>query len=681
MELFGYLCSPLCRGKAEAQGIEIPVFAGQTSVRQARFWRKTGWTVSVGAVVGLGLLSFWFWYVWIGGIPKPVYSVTFAQPAYSGQSALVGKDQLVFLRGDTLARHDLKQKKEIWSQRVTDQKLVEAAVARAMKETEAAIAEANSKDPDNAPKMPNPEKLRMRIERAVAAQLELRVSGQNVWVISPGKIARYDWDSGKPTKEIPLRSGSSGLAPGGNELLEVNNESGKQTITHINLATGESRTEGFGSPPTGADDGRTAGKLAKSDSRASAAGGRGSETAGLPVGMPGRDAGKTMDPAKVAEQAQGLSLPASIALPAILANSRNQERTMAEASGQPGPKPAAAGPERPTEQGLTLIPTSDGLVEFSVRLVEARITNRAAMTAPAPKSVAEGNPGLGKSAEMSNEVLNEMQRDRGGETVREDESRYLVTLRSPGGPEAWSGEVVGSPALFPLQTVNVLAANKLVMVFDKANKKLWQSSLSFNLPFGPRGGADASGPYGQGSCVEHKGALYVFDQGVLTAFDLATGNARWRLPSIGIAGLFFDDQDMMYLNTTTASLDSLKYSNQIDVTRKDVSVVMKLDPRTGKTLWRAEPGGLVSYVSGKFIYVVYSYVSDRDDDDEGGSPYTADSILAKHATLSIKRLNPANGRVMWEHCQDRAPYDIQFDRSMIRLVFKKEVQVLKFFSL
>jgi hypothetical protein len=108
---------------------------------------------------------------------------------------------------------------------------------------------------------------------------------------------------------------------------------------------------------------------------------------------------------------------------------------------------------------------------------------------------------------------------------------------------------------------------------------------------------------------------------------------------------------------------------------------MKLDPRTGATLWRAEPGGLVSYVSGKFIYSVHSYVSDRDDDEEGGSPYTADSILGKHATLSIKRLNPANGRQMWEHCQDRAPYDVQFDKNTIRLVFKQEVQVLKFFSL
>src|SRR6202000_3424473 len=42
MELFGYVCSPLCRAKAEANGVNVPVFAGQKSVIAARRWRKTG---------------------------------------------------------------------------------------------------------------------------------------------------------------------------------------------------------------------------------------------------------------------------------------------------------------------------------------------------------------------------------------------------------------------------------------------------------------------------------------------------------------------------------------------------------------------------------------------------------------------------------------------------------------
>ena len=673
MELFGYVCSPLCRGKAEAQGIAVPVCAGQKSVVESRRWRKTAWTVGSIAAVALFGLGFWFWYAWIGGTPKPVYSVAFAQPGYSGQTALCGKDQLVFLHGDTLARHDMRQKREVWSRHLVDRKQIDDAIAAITKATQAAIDKANNEDPDHVPKMPSPEKLRKSMEKAAAAELELRVHGQNIWIVSPGKVVRYDWDNGNPVKEIPIRPGLGGLIPCGDELLEMEADSGSQTVTHINLNTCEARTEEFGRKALKiANEGNKPGAVAKA-----AASGRRSDKAGLPVGMPGADAGKTMDPAKVAEQAQHLSYAATIALPAILANSRNQERTLAEADGQSRRQPSPDDEERPLGQEFTLIPTKEGLVQLSVKLLEEHVVTRAAMKPPPAKSALDGNLTVAKTGELANEMLNQMQRERGGEVVHEDESRYQVTIKR--GTDSWSGEVTGRPALYPLKTVNVLTANKLAVVLDKSNKKLWQSELKFNVPARLTSLDEANAHYGLGPCVEHKDTLYLFDEGVLTAFDLATGTVRWRLPSVGIAGLFFDDKDMMYVNTTSASLDSLKYSNQIDITKKDVNVVMKLDSRTGKTLWTAEPGGLINYLSGKFIYTLYTYASDQDD-DAGGSPYSVDSIMGRHATMSIRRLNPGNGHLMWEHCQDRYPYDVQFDQTSIRLVFKIEVQVLKFFS-
>ena len=36
---------------------------------------------------------------------------------------------------------------------------------------------------------------------------------------------------------------------------------------------------------------------------------------------------------------------------------------------------------------------------------------------------------------------------------------------------------------------------------------------------------------------------------------------------------------------------------------------------------------------------------------------------------------------MWDYYQERAPLNVQFNGNVIQLVFKKEVQVLKFFSL
>jgi len=86
MELFGYVCSPLCNARAEAQKIHVPVYAGQKSVAEAQFWRKAGVTFGAVAVVMVALLGFWFWYAWFGSYPKPVFSVRFDNPAYAGAS-------------------------------------------------------------------------------------------------------------------------------------------------------------------------------------------------------------------------------------------------------------------------------------------------------------------------------------------------------------------------------------------------------------------------------------------------------------------------------------------------------------------------------------------------------------------------------------------------------------------
>ena len=113
------------------------------------------------------------------------------------------------------------------------------------------------------------------------------------------------------------------------------------------------------------------------------------------------------------------------------------------------------------------------------------------MKAPPKKSVLDGDLNASKTTDAANEILNEMQRDRGGGTVEEDVSRYQVTLRRPDStePSDWTGEVIGPPRLFPLKTVNALTAGKTLIVFDKTNKKLWQATLSYSVT----GGSTAAG--------------------------------------------------------------------------------------------------------------------------------------------------------------------------------------------
>ncbi|MCU0785091.1 MAG: PQQ-binding-like beta-propeller repeat protein [Verrucomicrobia bacterium] len=666
MKLFGYLCSAACKGKAGLQGIAVPVFAGQKSVVARRQSRNLGLvTAGVGTLLGI-FLGAWIWYAWFGSVPKTAFSVRFSEPAQSGASRLCGQDQIVFLHGGTLARYDMKTKKEIWSCQLIDKKQIAQQVDQELKDRQEYKAKAGSDNPELDIKIPSVEKLTKWMEKAAAAALELRVRGQNIWVASPGKLVRYDWDTGRLAQEITIAGQFGGLLPRGDELLMMDERPGQHVITHINLATGQTRDEEIAVLANSPESFR--GSFS------------GKEMAGLPVGTPGKDAGRPLDPAKVSEQASRLSLPGKIALPAILSANRNQERALAELNpesfrGNPAPLPVSP----VTAGNFSLIPAKAGCVQFSVRLIEERLVARTAMKAPPKKSALGGVPTVARTAEVANEILNEMQRERGGATVTEDESRYRVAIRAPNSKDIpdWIGEVIGSPALFPLETVNVLTAGKTLIVLDKQNRKRWEGTLSQPVPRKLSGLDDAEAGYGLGPCVERGDRIYVFDQGVLTAFDLKTGNARWRLPSVGIAGLFFDDAGMLYVNTTTASHESLKYSRQIDVNQKDSASVVKVDPQTGMILWATQTIGLISYLSGKFIYSVQSYRPDDEDDD---NPYTVETGFETPPYLRIKRINPKNGEEMWEHFQQRAPLDVQFDKNSIQLVFKKEVQALKYLA-
>jgi hypothetical protein len=391
-----------------------------------------------------------------------------------------------------------------------------------------------------------------------------------------------------------------------------------------------------------------------------------------------------MDSQRVSQQAQNLSLQGQIALPAILANSSYEQRLEGAMNDgehrrpqQTYTRPGASARQAGQPGNFTLIPDNDSYEEFSSQVVQANFVQREAMKAPPSNSALESVNGGNETAAI-NEQLNDMQRQNGADKVTEDQSTYSVTIRQAGSPgNSWTGEVVGPPELIPLKTVNVLAAGKTVIVFDKTNKKLWQTAFTYDITGGEKQSLHEESSYGAGPCVEHDGTLYVFDQAVLGAFDLTTGNARWRVPSVGVVGLFFDDKGMLYVNTTTGNPDDIKYSRQIDVTKSTTAVILKIDPATGKFLWTAKGSGFISYLSGQFIYTVQSF-DPGDEDDQ-----MTDNTLAmlKPPLTRIMRINPSDGRDLWQMDQDRAAMNVQFDGSFILLIFKKEVQVLHFLAL
>jgi hypothetical protein len=663
MEMFGFFCSVLCKAKAEAQNINVPVYAGQKSAVEARFWRKTGLAFGLLTAVIISALVFWTWYAWFGSRPHPVFSVRFADDdrAYSGKSELVGQDQIIFLHGGTLARYDLKTKKQIWSQELVTKEQVAAVV----KQQNDLLARENAAGDPALRQHVSDDEMQKEARIGLASQLQLRVSGQNVWIGNGDKLTHYDWDTGKVVREITLPEFGGELVESGGELLMI----GAQAVTHINLASGETRAENFfgaGTPTTASTQNASTGNFA---------------AGGLPLA--GADNSRPLDPNKVAAQAQNLTLPARIALPALLGNAAHEQQLEAALKNgdTKNPRSPIAQLFSSTAGNFTLVPGANGFVQFSTRLIEERIVTREAMRAPPKKSVLnDANLNASQTAQVANETLNEMQRNNGGDKVSEDESRYQVTVHIPNAPGIadWSGEVVGPPRLFALKTVNVVAAGKTVIVLDQTNKKFWEAVLTYNVSAGNGGLYQDASQFGDGPCVEHGDTLYVFDEAVLSAFDLSTGNARWRLPSVGVVGLFFDDAGNLYVNTTTGNPDEIKYSRQIDISKSTDDVLLKIDPKTGKTLWSVKPGGFISYLSGKFIYTVQSYDPNPTDEETMN-----DLALQKPAYFRIARIDPENGRIIWEYydSRDRCPVDVRFKDNSIELVFKREVQVLKYLTL
>ena len=657
MQMFGYLCSPLCKAKADAQGMDVPVFEGQRDVADGSFWRKTGLIAgSIGLLIVL-FFGLWTWYAWFGSVPHPYFSVRFEDTdrGYSGTAQLAGKDQIVFLHGGTLARYDLKTKKAAWTQELVTKEQVDALI----KEQNEAEAKANEGTGYHSHSSADSKERLARQE--LQAELTLHVSGQNVWVEKRRKLIHYDWDTGKVLREVTLPENEGELVESGDELQIV----GLKSVTHISLASGDMRVEEYG--PAGAK----VVELTQND-----AGG----------GLIGADGSQPLDPKKVEAQAANMKLQGKLALPAIISNQRHEgqlEEALKDDTGKPKSK---KGPAIPDDAELfQLVSGESGFVQFSTKLLEERTETRTAMKAPPKKSALDGTVNAAHTGEIANEILNEMQRNAGGDTVSEDVSRYQVTVHIPGTEKSadWTGSVTGSPSLYVLKTVNVIAAGKSVTVLDKSNKKLWEASLTYTVSGGGEGGfrlfSREPSHYGEGPCVEHGDTLYTIDQAVLTSFDLGTGNAKWRLPSVGVVGLFFDDKDNVYVNTTTGNPDDVKYSRQIDLTRNTEEVVSKVEAKTGKTLWTAKPGGFVSYCSGKFLYVIDSY-DPNPDDEEQMNDMTAS--LQKPPYLHIERINPSNGRIMFDYYdRNRCPVNWNFEGNSIQLIFKREVQVLRFITL
>ncbi|MGO8838996.1 MAG: PQQ-binding-like beta-propeller repeat protein [Limisphaerales bacterium] len=433
----------------------------------------------------------------------------------------------------------------------------------------------------------------------------------DLWILFPGRLIQYDRRSGNSKQEIPLKPPFFGLAQSDSGVTAIaSDESGRQIVTRIAFGDGTVRTEPI-------------------------------ESVSVAASPPVNQAKPPVGPPSTAAK--------------IIAAVTNA-------------LPARVKPVIRESMGDKFVADGAGVVQMKVALLEYKTITHQAMK-PKKKSLVDNNLTAGQSMEAVEQEMNEMRRQDTGGVEEEDVSRYQVTLhRLPAGlaPD-WTGEVTGAPSFFALKTLDVLVAGNSIQVFDKQNKKLWAASLTYPLAthYSDDFATEADPP-----CVEAGNTLYVFDRGMLTSFDAATGEVHWRLTSVGISQVQLDGKKNLYVTSTTASPDSIQFSQQINFSAKAVPVILKVDAATGRVLWRSEGLGNRCFVSGQFVYLSRA----------AQSPLTTigeDPVLY----FDLYRVSPSDGHAMWDYSQSRLPVQVEVQGNEILLHFWGELQVLKFFSL
>ncbi len=645
MEQFGYVCSVYCKSQAATKRIYVPVYAHQKSAVEERS-RSFGKLIAAGVfLLLLGIAGLWFWYTFYARDPKVVYSVLFPkQDSSRGVSLrsgdfyeLIGPNELLSIKNKQLSLMDVTEAKSLWTVPLSSE-AEQAAAKAARAKSEEVRQKANSTRVKGSENVDFGE---FDFEEAFAYfNPRVLATTNDIWIAGADRLARFDRKTGAP-KEIPLKDQIRDLTFGKDAIFAITKSSdGRQSLTRISLSDGAAQSEAF-----------TAGaQIVPAMQKTLLAGTKNEPSA---------------EPAKAAQ---------AKAIGTVIANAQsgglNSRSGRNPSPASPPPASASSDDEDFSDSFLAerhpYIAAGPNAVQLDVKMLEHKTIAREAMKAKGKSILESGNITASQGLDLAQEMANDAERERTGGKEVEDVSRYLVTLHryfSKDTPD-WTGEVIGPTSFFPLQTVDVLAAGQTIYVFNKNNKKLWEAKLTYPVDRRPE-------PE-HATALETNGALYVADIGMLTCFELTTGTARWRLNSIGINNVQADERGRIYVNSTTAGPDKIRHSLQVNLRDKIYPLMLQVDPKTGKVLWRKESLGDECLLSGKFVYCTRHSTTIAALRLEEG-PDT-------HFNLNL--LSPSSGDAIWNFRRtNRSLLKAQVQKNWILLQFADEVLVMKFFSL
>ncbi|MDB6053473.1 MAG: Pyrrolo-quinoline quinone [Verrucomicrobiales bacterium] len=267
--------------------------------------------------------------------------------------------------------------------------------------------------------------------------------------------------------------------------------------------------------------------------------------------------------------------------------------------------------------------------------------------------------------DLLNEISNDSTRQGSKGSKWINQSRYKVRLSKPNntGP-GWRGEVNGDISFFPLQTVCALFSGPNLTVLDGiAEKKLFESKLNYEID--DRFKAGESHQFDP-PATEREGKLYVYDAGVLSCFEIASGNVVWRLTSVGIQKLTFDNKGFIYVSTTGRTPESIQYSEQSRVGDRDLEVLLKVEEKTGVVKWKIENLGSDCHLSGKYLYTTSLIWGGFTRDPE--------------AHFRVYRIHPDSGKQIWEYYHKGSANGVSAQGRSIALDYGDKIEVIKYFD-
>jgi len=301
------------------------------------------------------------------------------------------------------------------------------------------------------------------------------------------------------------------------------------------------------------------------------------------------------------------------------------------------------------------------------RLIEERIAVQSSTKAKKGPAIID-NPNMRASQGMAaaEEFVNQGQPD-----TKIDESLYGVTIhRYFGGAPDWTGQVAGRPFFFTQKTVDYLVAGNTLIVFNKNNQKLWEAKLTYSISPSFWEEIDNQG----GPALEQGSRLLFYDQGVLTAFDLKKGEALWRVNSVGISSLALDGDGNVYVSSTTAGPENIRYARQISFSNKIYPQILKVELKSGKVLWQSPRVGSDCMVTGGIVYTTSAQTSGVDA--MASMMNRSDAALPVHWRMF--RLNPSNGKDEWEYYRNGGPRETYPRQKRILLHYNEALVMLKY---